>query len=42
MVSEKYPEGMMQANFSTLLAQAGYSVPEAARALGYSEGHIYR
>lgn len=32
----------MQADFSTLLAQAGYSVPEAARALGYSEGHIYR
>lgn len=32
----------MQADFSTLLAQAGYSVPEAARVLGYSEGHIYR
>lgn len=32
----------MQADFSTLLAQAGYSVPEAARFLGYSEGHIYR
>lgn len=32
----------MQADFSTLLAQAGYSVPDAARALGYSEGHIYR
>lgn len=32
----------MQADFSTLLAQAGYSVPEAAKALGYSEGHIYR
>ncbi len=32
----------MQADFSTLLAQAGYTVPEAARVLGYSEGHIYR
>ncbi|RAZ81936.1 DNA (cytosine-5-)-methyltransferase [Cereibacter johrii] len=32
----------MQADFSTLLAQAGYTVPEAARMLGYSEGHIYR
>ncbi|WP_422050340.1 DNA (cytosine-5-)-methyltransferase [Shimia sp.] len=32
----------MQADFSTLLAQAGYTVPEAARILGYSEGHIYR
>ncbi|ANB32757.1 DNA (cytosine-5)-methyltransferase 1 [Rhodovulum sulfidophilum] len=32
----------MQADFSTLLAQAGYTVPEAARLLGYSEGHIYR
>ncbi len=32
----------MQADFSTLLALAGYSVPEAAKALGYSEGHIYR
>lgn len=32
----------MAADFSTLLAQAGYTVPEAARVLGYSEGHIYR
>lgn len=32
----------MQTEFSTLLAQAGYSVGEAAQALGYSEGHIYR
>lgn len=32
----------MQADFSTLLARAGYTVPEAARVLGYSEGHIYR
>lgn len=32
----------MQTEFSTLLAQAGYSVAEAAQALGYSEGHIYR
>lgn len=32
----------MQADFSTLLAQAGYSVSDAARVLGYSEGHIYR
>lgn len=32
----------MQADFSTLLTQAGYSVSEAAKALGYSEGHIYR
>ncbi len=32
----------MQTDFSTLLAQAGYTVPEAARVLGYSEGHIYR
>lgn len=32
----------MSADFSTLLAQAGYTVPEAARVLGYSEGHIYR
>jgi DNA (cytosine-5)-methyltransferase 1 len=44
IVSEKFPEAHrhMQADFSTLLAQAGYSVPEAARVLGYSEGHIYR
>ncbi len=32
----------MAADFSTLLAQAGYTVPEAAQVLGYSEGHIYR
>ena len=28
--------------FSELLIKVGYSVPEAAKALGYSEGHIYR
>lgn len=32
----------MQTEFSILLAKAGYTVPEAAAALGYSEGHIYR
>lgn len=32
----------MAADFSTLLAQAGYTVPEAAHVLGYSEGHLYR
>lgn len=29
-------------DFGTLLQQAGWSVPEAAKILGYSEGHIYR
>ena len=28
--------------FETLLQKAGHSVPEAAKILGYSEGHIYR
>lgn len=28
--------------FSELLIKAGYTVQEAAKALGYSEGHIYR
>ena len=28
--------------FSELLIKVGYTVPEAAKALGYSEGHIYR
>jgi DNA (cytosine-5)-methyltransferase 1 len=28
--------------FEELLMKAGYTVPEAAKALGYSEGHIYR
>ncbi|NBO21364.1 MAG: DNA (cytosine-5-)-methyltransferase, partial [Rhodobacteraceae bacterium] len=28
--------------FSELLMKAGYTVPEAAKILGYSEGHIYR
>jgi DNA (cytosine-5)-methyltransferase 1 len=28
--------------FATLLQQAGWSMPEAAGKLGYSEGHIYR
>jgi len=32
----------MQTEFDTLLTQAGWSVPEASRHLGYSEGHIYR
>ncbi|NPD14622.1 DNA (cytosine-5-)-methyltransferase [Xinfangfangia sp. D13-10-4-6] len=32
----------MQTEFELLLAQAGWTVPEAARRLGYSEGHIYR
>ena len=29
-------------DFGTLLQQAGWSVPDAAKILGYSEGHIYR
>ncbi|WP_171231955.1 DNA (cytosine-5-)-methyltransferase [Ruegeria sp. HKCCA4812] len=29
-------------DFSQLLTKAGYSVAEAAKRLGYSEGHIYR
>lgn len=28
--------------FEVLLAQSGWSLPEAARILGYSEGHLYR
>ncbi|WP_112311337.1 DNA (cytosine-5-)-methyltransferase [Pseudogemmobacter bohemicus] len=32
----------MQTEFDRLLAQAGWSVPDAAKRLGYSEGHIYR
>ena len=28
--------------FEMLLTQSGWSMPEAAKALGYSEGHIYR
>lgn len=28
--------------FEMLLTQSGWSVPEAAKALGYSEGHLYR
>jgi DNA (cytosine-5)-methyltransferase 1 len=30
------------ANFKILLNRAGFNVPEAAKYLGYSEGHIYR
>ncbi len=29
-------------DFGILLQKAGYSVPEAAKYLDYSEGHIYR
>jgi DNA (cytosine-5)-methyltransferase 1 len=32
----------MQTEFDTLLQQSGLSVAEAAKILGYSEGHIYR
>jgi DNA (cytosine-5)-methyltransferase 1 len=28
--------------FELLLQKAGHTVPEAAKMLGYSEGHIYR
>ena len=28
--------------FEMLLTQSGWSIPEAAKALGYSEGHLYR
>ena len=28
--------------FEMLLMQSGWSIPEAARSLGYSEGHLYR
>ena len=28
--------------FEMLLTQSGWSMPEAAKALGYSEGHLYR
>jgi DNA (cytosine-5)-methyltransferase 1 len=28
--------------FELLMQQSGWTVPEAARALGYSEGHVYR
>ncbi|MCW3784224.1 DNA (cytosine-5-)-methyltransferase [Defluviimonas salinarum] len=43
MVSEKFPEARADmTEFEELLMKAGYTVPEAAKALGYSEGHIYR
>lgn len=32
----------MEVGFEGLLRRAGYTVPEAAKALDYSEGHIYR
>ena len=28
--------------FEMLLTQSGWAMPEAAKALGYSEGHLYR
>ena len=28
--------------FEMLIQQTGWSVPEAAKVLGYSEGHVYR
>lgn len=42
MVSGKFPGDPEVNEFSELLAKAGYSVPDAAKVLGYSEGHIYR
>lgn len=32
----------MQTEFDSLLQQSGLSVADAAKILGYSEGHIYR
>jgi DNA (cytosine-5)-methyltransferase 1 len=28
--------------FEMLMQQSGWTVPEAAKVLGYSEGHVYR
>lgn len=43
MVSKIFPGAKADmSEFEALMMKAGYTVPEAAKVLGYSEGHIYR